>query len=319
MESEIVKKIIEKSKGKDLMEVLTRKLSYTELNTLLLEVYKIRSGEIKPAALMENYEKNKYVKPAHEDPIDLRELEIEILKTAKAFSFTPIELSPVSPLGACSALGPVHQNNILSSIRGTEVLSDATNSLTLYVCSLKKNFGKEGANRDDSLLRYCTIMRHIRTQPFTNPLFTPHFLPFCMVTSGRDNGSYTFEKENMLQHINFYRAVLKNIANTKNIKLKLFKTGADEASDRIFTVLSEHIRKNMDGEVNIVEDMGRMDNKYYKGIQFKIYIDLKGNEAEAADGGFVDWSQKLLENKKERMMISAIGTAPLLALKKCDI
>ncbi|MBP1996208.1 hypothetical protein [Paenibacillus eucommiae] len=30
------------------------------------------------------------------------------------------------------------------------------------------------------------------------------------------------------------------------------------------------------------------------------------------DGGFVDWTQKMLENKKERLLISAIGLDRLL-------
>lgn len=316
LENEIVKKILEKSRNKDLMEVLTKTLSYTELNTLLLEVYKIRCDEIKPADLMKNYEKNKYVKPSSEDPIKLRKLEIEILNIAKTFFFTPIELSPVAPFGACSGVAPVNQNNILSSIRGTEVLSDSTNSMALYICSLKKSLNKDKSSGDDKLLKYCTVIRHIRTQTIVNPLFTPHFLPFCMVASGRDNGSYSFEKDNILEHINFYKAVLKDLAHVETFKLKLFKTGADETSDKLFMVLSDHIRKNMDDKINIVEDMGRINNKYYKGIQFKIYIDINGSEAEAADGGFVDWSQKLLENKKERMIISAIGMSPLLILNK---
>jgi hypothetical protein len=314
LENEIIKKILDRSKDKDLLEVLTKTLSYTELNTLLLEVYKIRCGEIRPADLMENYEKNKYVKPAFEDPIKLRKLEIGLFKIAKTFSFTPVELSPVVPLGTCSCVGPVNQNNILSSIRGTEVLSDSTNSLALYICGLKKKTNKDKPSGDDDLLKYCTVIRHIRAQKILNPRFTPHFLPYCMVSSGRDKGSFSFEKDNMLEHINFYKAVLKDLAHIETFKLKLFKTGADETSERLYAVLSDHIRKNMDTGINIAEDMGRVDNNYYRGIQFKIYIDIDGTEAEAADGGFVDWSQKLLENRKERMMISAIGTAPLLCL-----
>lgn len=300
----------------DLLDVLTKKLSYTELNSLLLEVYRLRCDEINPSDLMKSYEKNIYVKPASEDPVRLRKLEIEILETAKTFSFKPVELSPVVPLGACSAVAQVNQNNILSSLRGTEVLSDATNSLALYICSLKRDNNRKMTSEGNNLLKYCTVIRHIRTQKINNPLFTPHFLIYCMVTSGMDNGSYNFEKQSITDHLNFYIAVLKNLAHAESFRLKLFKVGGSDSSDNIFSVLSDHIRRNFNRDITIVEDMTRADNHYYGGIQFKIYININGFEAEAADGGFVDWPQKLLGNKKERMMISAIGMAPLLIMNQ---
>jgi hypothetical protein len=39
---------------------------------------------------------------------------------------------------------------------------------------------------------------------------------------------------------------------------------------------------------------------------------IHGREHHIGDGGFVDWTQQLLENKKERMLISAIGLDRLL-------
>ena len=45
------------------------------------------------------------------------------------------------------------------------------------------------------------------------------------------------------------------------------------------------------------------DNSYYQGINFKIIVDGIG----VVDGGFVDWTQKLLGNKKERLLISGAG------------
>jgi hypothetical protein len=297
------------------LSILTKKLSLSELNSLLLEVYKQRCDEITPAHLMKSYEVNKYVKPAFENPVELKELELELLKAAEAFSFIPVELSPVAPLGACSSIGTVSQNKILSAIRGTEVAADATNSLALHICSLKRNMDKNELSIRDNRMKYCAIHRLIRTQIFDNPRFTPHFKLFCMVTAGRDTGSLNFEKENIIEHLNFYKAILKEIVHIETFKLKLFKLGLDEVSTNTFTRVSKYIHENINAEIDIVEDESRLENQYYQGIQFKIYIDLNGSEAEVADGGFVDWSQKLLGNKKEKMIISAIGLAPLLSLR----
>lgn len=58
--------------------------------------------------------------------------------------------------------------------------------------------------------------------------------------------------------------------------------------------------------------INKINNDYYKGLQFTIIVNLNGQELNIGDGGFVDWSQKLLSNKKERMMISAIGLDKIL-------
>lgn len=36
-------------------------------------------------------------------------------------------------------------------------------------------------------------------------------------------------------------------------------------------------------------------------------IDLAGRECEIADGGFVGWTQQLLEDRKERLLIGDFG------------
>ena len=49
------------------------------------------------------------------------------------------------------------------------------------------------------------------------------------------------------------------------------------------------------------------ENNYYKGIQFKMVIEVNGQVLEIADGGFVDWTQQLLGNRKERLLIAGFG------------
>jgi hypothetical protein len=56
-------------------------------------------------------------------------------------------------------------------------------------------------------------------------------------------------------------------------------------------------------------------NNYYKGMQFKMIIEAGGQEMEIADGGYVDWTQQLLENKKERLLISGFGLGLLYKLQ----
>ncbi|MGG3470244.1 hypothetical protein ABES02_22505 [Neobacillus pocheonensis] len=58
------------------------------------------------------------------------------------------------------------------------------------------------------------------------------------------------------------------------------------------------------------------DNHYYQGLQFTIKTTIQGKEHFIGDGGFVNWTQKLLGRKKERLLISAIGLDRLLFLFK---
>jgi len=48
---------------------------------------------------------------------------------------------------------------------------------------------------------------------------------------------------------------------------------------------------------------------YYAEVCFYIYAkDQAGAEHTLVDGGFTSWTQQLLNNKKERLLISGIGT-----------
>ena len=46
---------------------------------------------------------------------------------------------------------------------------------------------------------------------------------------------------------------------------------------------------------------------YYLQAAFEIDVRFGGMTFNAADGGLVDWTQQLLANRKERLMISGIG------------
>ena len=57
----------------------------------------------------------------------------------------------------------------------------------------------------------------------------------------------------------------------------------------------------------MVVEKGEKEIDYYKGIQYKVDISKNGKTFEIGDGGFVDWTQQLLGNKKERLLITGFG------------
>ena len=44
-------------------------------------------------------------------------------------------------------------------------------------------------------------------------------------------------------------------------------------------------------------------------------VEYNNSEIEIADGGFVDWTQQLLGNRKERLLISGFGMGLIYKLR----
>lgn len=289
-----------------IVDLLSEQLAGADLNTLLLEVFKAKTNRSSASDLLKRYQANRFVHPATVDPIQLKQLELNVLKIASNHSVSPVQLSPAAPLGSCSVVATVDQNKVISATRGTEVVSDATNLLALHVCNLVKT--SKASSRDD-FIRLCTTHRHVRAQNFGNvPGMLPHFHLFCMVTSGMDKGSYRFEKQSFWEHIRVYQDIFQSLFDS-DIKVILSARDGYKDTDGLL----ERIVK--DGEqspvqVSIMEP--NKQNKYYKGLQFTIIATINGREHNIGDGGFVDWSQQLLGNKKERLIISAIGLERLV-------
>jgi hypothetical protein len=300
--SKIAKSLSKKIGHPDIVEKLSKQFSLSELNSLLLELFREKASQISPSELQKNYEQNRFVSFSQYDPVAFREFEISVLKLAKEHGFIPLELSPVSPLGSCSVIATVDQNKIVSASRGTEVVADATNVLALECSKIRK---QRGFNNED--LQYCTIHKHIRAQQIGNTRgHTAHFKIFCAVTSGRDTGSFEFEKNSLLRHLCFYEKFFKEVLQFDHIILR-FKALNTEENNSLFAGVSDFIESNIKGFTYQRIKAEQSEQQYYKSLQFKIYLTINNKELDIGDGGFVDWTQKLTGNKKERLLISGIG------------
>lgn len=101
---------------------LSRRLSPTDLQSLLLEVYRQRADAVTPASLLDQYRANRFVQPS---PIDPRRMaEVDALAFRLASNFCPIEFAPLAPFGVSAALANLSQNKVVSTARNTEVVAD---------------------------------------------------------------------------------------------------------------------------------------------------------------------------------------------------
>ena len=306
MASDVTRKLLEKLGHPELLLLLTKGLSGTELNTLLLDVIRDKTTSMSAPELFKKYQLNRFVKPADLPVLELKKTEFELLTLFKNHLFEPIELSPVSVLGSCSVVASVDQNKILSALRGTEALADATNAMALHICDLKKR-KLWVPNQSAQKLRLGTIQRHVRTQSITAAGFTPHFKVGCFVTSGIDSGAFTFEKESLFEQLQLLHAIYKDYYGVQKISFRFLCRSGYPDPLRLANEVKDHIvRHKGQFEIEIVENPEKETN-YYKGLQYKTDIMCKNEIFEIADGGFVDWTQQILQNKKERFLIGGIG------------
>ncbi|MDX1940502.1 MAG: hypothetical protein SFU99_08120 [Saprospiraceae bacterium] len=315
MPPEIIEKITRRLGIPDLWEKLNKQISSTELNSFLLELFSHRTNQISPTELLSAYQSNRFVTPVSYEWIPFIEWELEILRFAQENGFEPLELSPVSPLGACSVVATVHQHKVLSALRGTEVVSDATNVLALESSLHRQAFLKKDT-KSAARVRLCTTHRHLRTSFFNFPGFTPHFKIFCLTLAGRDEGSFRFETESIVECLRFYYQLLTEKIGIESSRTRLILKDLRQAATEnlLFEALQKNIDQSLPQWTCEMQEIHHENANYYKGLQFKIILDPDGNRYDIGDGGFVNWTQQLLGNRKERFLISGLGTEFLYKL-----
>src|SRR5712671_142448 len=129
MPNPAIQSLLNKTGYSDLLEKLNHELSGSELNSLLLEVFRTSAAKISPQELMKAYENNRFVVPSGLDALAFAKAGLQLLELAKQHGFEGLELSPLAPIGSCSSIALVDQNKVVSAVRGTEVVADATNQM----------------------------------------------------------------------------------------------------------------------------------------------------------------------------------------------
>ncbi len=285
----------------ELLDLLTDGMSGSDLTTLLLEVFRDRAERLSPAEVMRRYRSDRFVAPAPISFTALRRAE-DALVSALPDGFEMLVLAPVLPLAAHSAVATVDPRKVIATVRGSEVAADPTNALALEA-SLRRSLALAADPRSNVPVRLAASQRVVRAQHFNGPGMLAHFQIFGLVTAGRDTGNRSFEHEQLAEHLGFAARALA-AAGAHRIRIQL--TCLDDASRSI--VERMHADLTALPGVAVLEDPDRTAGRgYYTGICFKIYAGVEDQDLEVADGGFVDWSQFLTGNRKERLLISGFG------------
>ena len=293
----------------DLVDKLTA-LPANELTSLLLEV--MRGRKRTPKDLVEQYARDKAVRPTADDPRLLVGVEAHAFAAAAAFS--PVTLSPVAPLGLNVVLGDIDQNSTLAAVRNCEVLADPTTVLALETARESASAGRPS----DGVVRKCAAARMLRMQPFDHPAFSPHFAIFAMTSGGRARADHGFEVEALVDHLGAHLELYWRLANVgyrlADLRVEIADTAGDQArlaaaEERVFPSLRARFP-----EVGYALDRARTHAmRYYRGLCLHVTArDPSGEVQQLSDGGATDWLARLTANGKLRFFVSGLGSELLL-------
>ena len=337
MSSKIIDRIVNESGFPTLADFLAKDLSTSDLQSLLLHVFQQRAAAVTEADLLRSSSRP-LVMPAD---IDARLIHLfDHVALATANEFEAIELSPVGPFGLNRALGEIDQNNVLSTIRNADVSGDPTVMMALE-CARRRRASPE-------VVRLCNSHRLVRMQPFDNPNFRPHFRLFSIVTAGRDTGSRQFEIAALREHLRFYLRLFRDLNEvgfvlhnplvelSDTTLIRQFIPAVEDRSVRAHVhggserFLEKHgvtlpknapeldyLEKDVAGplkeefpEAEFRLNLERLEGlNYYNGVTLRISPTTPDGERHAiVDGGFTNWTARLLQNRKERLLTSGIGS-----------
>jgi hypothetical protein len=296
----------------DLLEALTARLAPSDLQSLMLTVYSRVASKSTPRRLVEQYERDRFVRPAEVDVRILGELD-RIAWSLLPTGYRAMELSPLCPLGTSSVVAPVNQNKVVSTSRNSEVVSDSTNVMALE-CAVRR--------REDNgaPVLLAASQRLTRAQKLPGPRSWAHFRLLSLCAAGRDDGSFSFEVESVVTQIRFHLRYLEAliVAGWQLDALRIALT--DFSGGRVLPTIEKSIVAPLRTEfpqAEVAIDPTRKSGRgYYGSVCFKVFVrERAGGEMEIGDGGDVPWTQKLLSNAKERLVISAIAQERLAAVR----
>ncbi|MBN2364511.1 hypothetical protein JXL83_10325 [candidate division WOR-3 bacterium] len=312
MNRKIIDRIIKQTGAQDLVQLLVDKLSFGELQSLLLKVFELKTKKKRHKDVLSEYRTNRFSRPSDISPLMHRKFELAVFSLLPT-GFETIDLSPLTPLGTTSVLTPVHQNNVISTVRNTEVAADTTNILALE-CAKRRGELLMNNKKNNYPVKLCSSQRVTRAQMYENRNFSAFFNIIALCTAGRDTGNDGFENTALEEHVMFYTRVIEELIevnDVKRINIKFYNYGN---CDNL--TLIGNIKNKLKGRDKILfktENDSSFGRNYYSRLRFNIgVVNSEDKEFDYIDGGFTDWTSDLLNSDKERLLTSAIGTDYLL-------
>ena len=89
-------------------------------------------------------------------------------------------------------------------------------------------------------------------------------------------------------------------------RVQVALTPLSDAGERIAAAAAEALASR---PAEVITDRDRLSGRgYYRDLCFKVNALADDTTVEIGDGGFTDWTARLLANGKERLLIAGYGT-----------
>jgi hypothetical protein len=325
-----------------LVDGLASKLSASDLRSILMEVYRVRAAGVEAAGICAHAARDPLMAPSTVSARDLLAFDSAAFQAAS--EFVALELSPLCPFSSAFTLGGTSQNNVATTIRNAEVLGDPTIAMALEAARRRRSadvvrlgashrvirlqpfdvpgysphfrlFGLVTAGRDTGSFRFETahLLEHVRV----------YLGLFRILTAG----GFTFRSP--LVEFTDMMAVEAALAAAGVARdeirqgVRAHRLGGSERflRERGIAELPDARRPELDSDViaalrdEFPEAEFRVNQQrleglgYYRSFALRISVHAPdGTCYPIGDGGFTDWTARLLGNRKERLLISGIGS-----------
>lgn len=216
-------------------------LSPRDWQSLLMSVLAARAGRRTSRELLDDFERVPLFSPSYADPRLAMPVAAALFEAAR--DFESIELSPVVPLAATHLLGLVHQNNVLSATRGSELVADPTTALAL-IAALRR---RSEAQRQ-SPLRLCALHRCTRMQPAPKG-FLPHFRLFALITAGQRSDGVDELRRHLAVYLRAFRDLYERGFELRKVRVEIADTEVVERRLELAGVDRRRVRDEVRTEI----------------------------------------------------------------------
>ncbi len=347
MESGITKRIVAESGIPRLFTALAEELSPSDLQSLLLNVYQTRTRALKESApkVLARREQSPLFAPSSVDARLL--LRFDRVAFEVAADFEAVELSPVSPIGTSYVLGGIDQNNVLTTIRNAEVAGDSTSAMAIECAQRRRRqrgapvrlassqrvtrmqpFDVPGYSPHFRLFALVSAGRDRGSNQFEIQHLGEHIRFYLQFFRALNREGFSLRdpvvelsdlaaSESLLYAAGVSREEVRQMVRAHRPGSSgrfLAERGIELPTDAPFPAAFEErligpLRAEFP-EASFGYNLARLEGLgYYTGLCLRISpATREGVNHAIVDGGFTDWTARLLEDRKERLLTSGIGT-----------
>ena len=341
MPSEIIRRIERDLGLTGLFGALANTLSASDLRSLLIEVYRKRAAGVKISSISAQAARDPLMAPSTVSARDLMAFDSIAFKAAS--EFVAVDVSPVCPFSATSILGGTSQNNVMTAIRNAEALGDPTIALALEAGRRRRSDELVRLCASHRVIRLQPF-----DVPGYSPHFRLFALVTAGRDTGSFRFETAHLLEHVRVYLRMFRKLAAAGFALQSPIVELSDMIAVEEALSVAGVTKEEVRKSirahwlggserflrergiapLDSRHSLLESevMGPLRNEfpeaqfrmnqerleglgYYRSFTLRILVQAPdGNRYPLVDGGLTDWTARLLGNKKERLLISGIGS-----------